>query len=315
MAELKLVKFKTLFLSPFFLPRSPHSSYWDDIHFHIPPSTLSGYLFRVLTYMMDRYNVRGDYLPCEIGKGLLAKVNGTKVEWYIAEREEVVAGFKPPYMEFHFNAVSLGAYPASILNGNLPKVYSIVKYWNVIKYIDVLIRGVEKVSYDVVRSIKTWHYAVMDGIVLNKRRINLYEVVKVTHVLAPELMTGFALVSDATAEELFRRLSSGWFIMKTRMKNLLAVKVDEVLKRIDYKGAESPKILPTTRRPTRFNLMFASNVLDIDAIKGSRRNRSVVEAYLYVPSRVDNVNDFIFFGNGREVYAVDRMWLEAVEGK
>jgi len=312
MPEPKLVKLKTIFLSPFFLPRSPHSTYWTDVHFHIPPPTLSGYLFRTLTYMMNRRNVRGDYLPCEIGRGLLARVSGSMVEWYIAGREEVVQGFKPPYIEFHFNAVSLGAYPESILDGRLPEVYAIEKYWNVIKYIDVVTKGVSGIPYDIVLSIKTWHYAIMDGARLGGRQINVYEVTKVTHVIVPEPMIGFVLVTDARTEEMFRRLSDGWFIMKTRMKNLLAVKVEEIFERVNHIDAKKLRFLPTPRRPARFSLMFASNTLDADAVRGTRRDRSVVDAYLFVPSQVDDINTFIFFGNGEEVYATDKAWLELI---
>jgi len=313
LAELKLVKLNALFLSPFFLPRSPHNSYWDDVHYHIPPSTLSGYLFRALTYMMNRHNVRGDYLPCEIGTGLLAKVEGSRTEWYIAKKEEAVEGFKPPYIEFHFDAVSLGAYPISIVNGKQPEVYAIEKYWNIIKYIDTLTKGVSGIPYDVVLSIKTWHYAIMDGAKFNKNRINLYEARKVEHALVPEPFVGFVLTNDMKAEELFKKLSNGWFIMKTRMKNLLAIKVEGILDHVDRADVGELKFLPTPRKVGKFSLMFASNVMDPEAVKGRRRDRSVAESYLFVPNQIDNADAFMFFGNNEEAYAVDKAWLELLQ--
>jgi len=313
---LKLVKLKVLFLSPFFLPRSPHSSRWVDVHFHIPPSTLSGYLFRSLAYIMDRLNVRGDYWPCEIGRGLLARVDGTGVVWYIAEKEEAVPGFKPPYLEFHFKAVSLGAYPVSILRGEMPEVYFIEKYWNVIKYIDVLTKGLRGIPYDVILSIKTWHYAIMDGTRFGKSgAINLYEVAKVRHVLVPEEMEGFVLVSDPAVESLFEKMASGWFIMKTRMKNLLAIKVDGVLEQVSYVDSEKLRFIPTFRKLGKFTAMFASNIIDLETIAGNRRDRSIVEVYLYVSKQVDDIDRFLFFGNRSEVYAVDKEWLQYISAK
>jgi len=308
----KLAKLKARFLSPFFLPRSPHSSQWTDVHLHIPPSTFSGFLFRALTYIMNRLNVKGDYYPCEIGTGLLAKISNTTTEWHVAKKQETIPGFKPPYLELHFNAVSLGAYPLRVLRGETPEAYMVDKYWNTIKYIDTVIKGAEGVPYDMVLSIKTWHYAVMDGAKLDKGRIDLYEPTRITHVVIPEDMDGFVLVYDLLGEELLRRLSRGWFIMKTRMKNLLALRVEKVLEPASRVDAEGLVFLPTPRKPASFSLMFSSNILDIDMVKESRRDRSVIGTYLFIPVSVDDTNSFMFFGDERELYAVDKSWLQYI---
>jgi len=194
----RLAKIRALFLSPSFYPQSPVSSYWDAVHVHVPPATFSGILLRAILFAFNPRLLYGDYIPCEPGVGLLVKVKrgGAEiidVEWAKAGRGEVRQGFKPPYIEYHFRAVALGAYPESVLRGYAPRVGYASKYWNVIKYVDA---RDEHLLAPLVVGIKTWHFTILDGARVDGRQYQTYEVVKVRHVVHLEDVYGFALVDD-----------------------------------------------------------------------------------------------------------------------
>lgn len=317
---MKLVKIRALFLSPSFLPFSSVTSHWSIVHEHIPPSTFSGLMFRGLLFAFNSKALYGDYIPCAIGEGLLAKLvrSGPRLlgtEWTKAGKAEEKPGYRPPYIEHHFRAIVHGAYPVSILKGHKPGSKGVAeKYWNVIKYID---NADEHLRAPIVVGIKTWHYSVMDGARLyemgKKRevRYQIYDVVKVKHVLVLEDIYGFILVDDSAVEEGLRRLQEGWFIAKSRLKTLVAVKTEEFLEEMAEKPSQVDYAVPFLRKPTKPTYAFASSVLDLDAVRGKKRDALVVNAYLYATTEPLLDRDRLLFfedRNGR-VYAVDKEWL------
>jgi len=127
------------------------------------------------------------------------------------------------------------------------------------------------------------------------------------HALVPGELQGFILTSDARAEGLLKRLAKGWFIEKTRMKNLVAIKVEEELEQVGSAGAKELIPLPTARKPAIFRASFKSSTVDLEAVRGERRDRSTAQADLFIPgpARI-NPEEYVFFTNGVKVYAVHR---------
>jgi len=298
---LKLVRVKVVLLSPLFLPISPIHTYWDVTHDHIPPTTFSGFVLRAILSVVDPKNLTGDYIPHRPDEGLLVELTRSKLvcEWCVAKRKEVVNGFKPPYIEYHFRAVSLGAYPESLLRGDQPNVGVVDKYWNVLKYIDRL--------EDIFNfGIKTWHYVAIKR---GGQFYEVYDVVKVKHKVITDSVYGFILIDDRVVEKYFERLMKGWFIYRLGMKNLIAVRVEEIMgevkeDRVDY-------VLPFLTIPNKRLYSFTSTILDINALKGLRRDISVIKDYLHVSNDpMDELDRLILFRDKEfNVYGVDKKWL------
>jgi len=312
----QLAKIRVLFLSPSFYPQSPISSYWEMVHTHVPPATFSGIVLRAVISAFSPRHVYGDYIPCEIGRGLLVQVSRRgdsevgEVSWTKAGRAERVAGYKPPYIEYHFRAVSLGAYPLSVLRGGPPKVGTVDKYWNVIKYIDV---KEDKLLAPVKVGIKTWHYTVLDGTSIGGRRYQTYEVVKVRHVVYLDEVYGFVLVDDPAVANALRRLGEGWFIIKTRLKTLVALRAEELMERASG-GSKVDYLVPMLTKPPKPTYSFTTAVLDLDALSGRRADVSVIKGYLHTTSEPEAERLLLFRSRDGAVYGVDPGWLRYMEG-
>lgn len=313
---MELVRLKITFLSHSFLPVSPIWEYWTITHLHIPPSTLSGLLLRAILFSMNPRNIYGDFLPCEIGKGLLVKIHGQSAEWIIAEKEKVYEPFRPPYVEYHFRSVSLGAYDDRTLRGESPDWGYIEKYWNVIKYIDA--RDVHLLAPLTV-GIKTWHFAAADGARLAEKRgeyrYQIYDVIKVKFDFPTCHLQGFILLDDANLANRLKYLANGWFIDKSRMKTLIAVKVDEIMEPTEvFDKDEKVYVLPSIERPPRPSYSFASAVISKEALRGLRRDISVERVILHAekPKDIDVSRKMMFRSADGSLYAVDKSWLEYV---
>lgn len=301
MVLLKLVKVNVIPLSPLFLPVSSLHGYWDTTHDHIPPTTFSGFMLRAVLSVDDFRNLAGEYIPHKVDEGLLVRIKRvsgkTVCDWCIARREEVIEGFKPPYLEYHFKAVSLGVYPEQLLRGKYPNVGIVDKYWNVLKYID-------NVELVLKLGIKTWHYvAVSDAEKYH------YDVVKVKHKVFSNPLYGFILVNDRVLENYLEKLMRGWFIYRLGVKNLVAVRVEELMSEVS--GDVVDYVLPFLSIPNKVLCSFTTALLDINALKGLRRDVSVIKGYLHVSSDpVDELGKLILFRDKEyNIYGVDRGWL------
>lgn len=306
---MKLVKLKVLFLSHSFLPASPIREYWTITHNHIPPATLSGILLRAVLFSVNPRGVYGDYVPCGAGRGLLVRVSEQGADWTVVGREEVVEGFRPPYLEYHFRAVVLGAYDEDTVRGRPPRWGHVEKFWNNLKYVDL---REENLLAPFKVGIKTWHFAAMDG----TWRHMTYDVVRVRFDIPPLNIYGFALVDDDTLLKHLEALFMGWFIDKTRLKTLVAAKVEEVIERATSSvSARSVYVVPSPRRPRRPSYMFMSALLSKEALRGSRRDLSVEKAVLYTekPGDADLREKMLFAGKDGSLYAVDMSWAEYLE--
>ncbi|MEM4926704.1 MAG: hypothetical protein QW448_09235 [Thermofilaceae archaeon] len=311
---MKLYKLRVHFLPHSFLPISPIREHWTATHTHLPPSTLSGLFLRAVLFSVNPRNVYGDYAPCRIGKGLLLRLKGMHAEWFLAEREEVIEGAKPPYLEYHFNAVSLGAYDEATLLGK-PSIWGFVeKYWNTLKYIDDRMENL-RAPFHV--GIKTWFFAAADGARLSlpgvkgKRMFMTYDVVKVRFDIPPSHLYGFILVDDAKLEPVVELLFNGWFIDKSRLKTLVAVKLEEVLVPATEKTGKL-YVIPSIRMPRRPVRTVVSSLISRDALAGRRRDVSTEKGFLYIEKPEDvNLDDKLLF-KGRDgfLYAVDKSWLD-----
>jgi len=309
----KLYKLRVLFLSHSFLPISPIREYWTSTHTHLPPSTLSGLFLRAVLFSVNPKNVYGDYAPCRIGKGLLLRLMGMRAEWFIAERGEAIKGAKPPYLEYHFNAVSLGAYDEATLLGKPSKWGFVEKYWNTLKYIDY---RPENLLAPLHVGIKTWFFAAADGARITipgvkERRYMTYDVVKVRFDIPVSHLHGFILVDDAKLESVVELLFDRWFIDKSRLKTLLAVKPEEVLVPATEKTGKL-FVIPSTRMPSKPVRTVVSSLISKDALAGRRRDISVEKGFLYIEKPEDvNLDDKLLFkGGDGSLYAVDKSWLE-----
>lgn len=306
---MRLIKLKVLFLSHSFLPTSPIREYWTITHNHIPPATLSGLLLRAVLFSVNPRGVYGDYVPCGAGRGLLVRVSKQGAEWTVAGREEVVEGFRPPYLEYHFRAVVLGAYDEDTLRGKPPKWGYAEKFWNNLKYVD---RREENLLAPFRVGIKTWHFAAMDG----TWKHMTYDVAKVRFDFPPSCIYGFVLVDDDSLLKPLEALATGWFIDKTRLKTLVSVKVEEVMGRaMSTASVRGVYVVPSPRRPRRPSYAFASALLSRDALRGSRRDLSVEKVILYAekPGDTDLGDKLLFSGEDGFLYAVDRSWVEYLE--
>jgi len=312
---MQLAKIRVLFLSPSFYPQSPASSYWEMVHTHVPPATFSGIVLRAVLSAFSPRHIYGDYIPCEIGKGLLVQVSKRGdnevggVSWTKAGKAEKVAGYKPPYTEYHFRAVSFGAYPLSVLKGGSPKVGIVDKFWNVIKYIDV---REENLLAPITIGIKTWHYTVLDGTSIEKRRHQTYEVVKVRHVVYLDEVYGFVLVDDPVVANALRRLEEGWFIIKTRLKTLVALRVEELMEQVS-RVDKVDYLVPMLTKPTKPTYSFTTAILDLDALSDRRVDVSVVKGYLHTTSEPEIERLMLFRSRDGAVYGVDPEWLRYME--
>ncbi|MEM1713870.1 MAG: hypothetical protein QXW36_04995 [Desulfurococcaceae archaeon] len=317
---MKLYKLKIIFLSHSFLPVSSIREHWTITHTHIPPSTLSGLFLRAVLYAVNPKNMVGDYVPCEIGEGLLLKLERMSAKWFIAGREEVVNGAKPPYLEYHFKAVSLGAYDEATLLG-IPSQWGFIeKYWNTLKYIDAEKRHLEAPFHV---GIKTWFYALQDGTTItlpNKKRERYmtYDIVKVRFDIPLSHLYGFILVNDARLESVVELLIDGWFIDKSRLKTLVSVKLDDVLVPVKVNGMSGKLfVIPSIKRPRQAAKTFVSSIVSKEALMGRRHDTSVEKCFLHVenPKDIDfrNSNKLFFKGRDGTLYAVDKSWLEYLE--
>jgi len=309
----KLYKLRVLFLSHSFLPVSPIREYWTTTHTHLPPSTLSGLFLRAVLFSINPRNVYGDYTPCRIGRGLLLRLKGMRAEWFIAEREEAIEDAKPPYLEYHFNAVSLGAYDEATLLGKSSKWGYIEKYWNTLKYIDY---EDENLLAPFHVGIKTWFFAAADGAritvpgVKGRKTFMTYDVVKVRFDIPMSHLHGFILVDDAKLESVVELLFNGWFINKSRLKTLVAVKLDEVLVPATEKTGRL-LVVPSIRMPSKPVRTVVSSLISRDALAGRRRDIFVEKGFLYIEKPEDvNLDDKLLFkGRNGSLYAVDKSWL------
>lgn len=314
---MKLARIRVLFLSHSFLPISPIREYWTITLNHVPPPTLSGLLLRAVLFLMNPRNLYGDYMPCEIGKGLLLRIRGDRAEWVKAERGEAIEDYKPPYIEYHFKAVSLGAYDEQTLRGAPPRWGYIEKCWNIIKYTD----PDDRYLYAPLKvGIKTWHFAVADGAKLGgKERFQIYEVVKVKFDFPPQYLYGFVLLENDELAYWLSRLSDGWFIDKSRLKTSIAIKVEEIMDEVQLgnveKGERAIIVIPSLRRPLRPSFSFATALLSKEALQRMRRDISVMKGVLHAekPSDIDSGGKVLFGGRDGVVYAVDKSWSEYLE--
>lgn len=306
---MKLAKFRVLFLSHSFLPISPIQEHWTITHNHVPPTTFSGLLLRALLFASNPKSVYGDFLPCVIGKGLLVKLSKQGAEWTIADRGQVVKGFRPPYVEYHFKAVSLGAYSEEILRGNPPRWSYVEKYWNILKYID---RREENLLAPFKVGIKTWHFAAMDG----TWRYMTYEVIKVKFDFPRSHLHGFLLFSDEDLDRRLRALSDGWFIDKSRLKTLVAVKLEEVMEPVEptVEVAANVYALPSIERPRKPSYSFVSALLSREALTGERQDLSVEKGFLHAERSGDvNLEEKLLFMGKDGIYAVDKSWTKYLD--
>ncbi|MEM2014208.1 MAG: hypothetical protein QXJ16_01955, partial [Desulfurococcaceae archaeon] len=285
-------------------------------HTHIPPSTLSGLLLRAVLFSADPKNVYGDYTPCEIGRGLLLRLRGMRAEWFLAERGEVIDGARSPYLEYHFRAVSLGAYDEETLSGSPSQWGYVEKYWNTLKYVD---NRPENLQAPLFVGIKTWFYAAADGTKIplsgkGVRQFMIYDVVKVRFDFPTSNIYGFALVDDARFESVVEKLFDGWFIDKSRLKTIVAVKLDDVLEPTTEWG-KKPFVIPSIRRPRKPVKTIVSSLVSREALMGRKRDISVEKGFLHVekPEDVDSNDKLLFKGKDGSLYAVDKSWLEYLE--
>ncbi|MEM4971810.1 MAG: hypothetical protein QXE01_11235 [Sulfolobales archaeon] len=313
---MKLYKLKVLFLSQSFLPVSSIREHWTITHTHVPPSTFSGLLLRVVLFSVDPKNIYGDYLPCEIRRGLLLRLRGMRAEWFLARRGEVVDGARPPYLEYHFRAVSLGAYDEETLSGGSSQWGYVEKYWNTLKYID---NRAENLQAPFFVGIKTWFFAAADGAKIplpgkGVSRFMTYDVVKVRFDVPTSNIYGFVLVDDARFESMVEKLFNGWFIDKSRLKTLIAVKLEDVLEPTTERGKKL-FVIPSIRRPRKPSRTMVSSLVSREALMGRRRDISVEKGFLHVekPEDVDPDDKLLFKGRDGSLYAVDRSWLEYLE--
>jgi hypothetical protein len=298
---LKLVKVSVIPLSQLFLPASSLHGYWDVTHDHIPPTTFSGFVLRAILSVDGLKNLAGEYTPHKVNEGLLVRIkriDGRMVcDWHIARREEVIEDFKPPYLEYHFKAISLGVYPGPLLRSKQPNVGVVDKYWNVLKYID-------NVELVLKLGVKTWHYVVVgDGEKYH------YDVVKVKHKVFSDPLYGFILVNDRVLENYLEKLMMGWFIYRLGVKNLVAMRVEELMNEVG--GDVVDYVLPFLSMPNKVLCSFTTALLDINALKGLRKDASVIKGYLHVSSDpVDELGKLILFRDKEyNIYGVDREWL------
>ncbi|MEM4827728.1 MAG: hypothetical protein QXK07_06805 [Desulfurococcaceae archaeon] len=256
----------------------------------------------------------GDYAPCLIGEGLLLRLKGMHAEWFTAEREKDVEGAKPPYLEYHFNAVSLGAYDEATLLGKPSNWGFVEKYWNTLKYID---DEPENLRAPFHVGIKTWFFAAADGArlpvpgVKGKRMFMTYDVVKVRFDIPLSHLYGFILVDDAKLEPVVELLFNGWFINKSRLKTLIAVKLDEVLVPATEKTGRL-LVVPSIKMPSKPVRTVVSSLISRDALAGKRQDIFVEKGFLYIEKPEDvNLDDKLLFkGRDGSLYAVDKSWLE-----
>ncbi len=272
---------------------------------------------RAVLFSLNPKLIYGDYTPCEIGEGLLVRVRREgyekmlKAEWTKARTEEVKQGFKPPYLEYHFRAVALGAYPVSVFKGYAPKVGVADKYWNVIKYVDV---SEENLLAPLVVGLKTWHYTVLDGTRVGTKRYQTYEVVKVRHVVYLEDVYGFALVDDPVIANAMLKLMEGWFIVKSRLKTLIALRVEELLEQVS-RVEKVDYLVPMLTKPRKPTYSFTTAVLSLDALAGKRVDASAVKGYLHTTTESSEELDKLVLFKSRDgaVYGVDKEWLKYME--
>ncbi|MEM0040756.1 MAG: hypothetical protein QXY20_09215 [Thermofilum sp.] len=270
-----------------------------------------------MLFAVDPKNIYGDYIPCRIGKGLLLRLRDMHAEWFLAERgEEGEEGARPPYLEYHFRAASLGAYDETTLSGNLSQWGYIEKYWNTLKYID---NRPENLQAPFFVGIKTWFFAAADGTKIplsdnESRNFMTYDVVKVRFDFPISHIYGFVLVDDARFESAMEKLFDGWFVDKSRLKTLVAVKLDDVL----VPTAEWSRelfVIPFIRRPRKPAGAMVSSLISREALIGRKRDGSVEKKVLHIekPEDVDPDDKLLFKGRDGFLYAVDKSWLEYME--
>jgi len=331
---MKLIKMRILFLSPFFFPTTYEYERFSIVHDHIPPSTLSGMLFRLVLYWMKGIEgVKGDWKLHRVDEGLVVSLrrhsNNIAVEWSIvgsvAEgKAKPKPNFYPPYLEFHFNAVALGAYSPEVFMGRKPRLGEIEKYWNVIKYVDP---RSPHLPMAVELGLKTWHFTIMDGTAVRLkpsekqgRRIMVYEVVKVKHLVPLKEFFGFVLSDDHVISSVFEdlRKEGGWYLAKTRGKTLLALIVEDIMDEVSLESynvgeeikADSLRILPSPSYIPKPTYVFTSALLDLDVLKKGKRGRSVRKGLLYATDRIKDNGKFLTFkGTTKEEwYLVPSSW-------
>lgn len=313
---MKLYKLKILFLSHSFFPVSPIREHWTITHTHIPPSTFSGLFLRAVLFLVDPKNVYGDYIPCEIGRGLLLRLREMRAEWFLAKRGEVIDGARPPYLEYHFRAVSLGAYDEETLSGSSSQWGYVEKYWNTLKYVD---NRPENLQAPLFVGIKTWFYAAADGTKISLsgkgvRQFMTYDVVKVRFDFPTSNIYGFVLVDDARFESVVEKLFDGWFIDKSRLKTIVAVKLDDVLE-LTTEWGKKPFVIPSIRLPRKPVKTIVSSLVSREALMGRKRDIFVEKGFLHIekPEDVDSNDKLLFKGKDGSLYAVDKSWLEYLE--
>jgi len=310
MNELKLVKLEVVFLSPLFLPLSPITDYWTITADHVPPSSFSGFILRTLLFMNNSNHLKGDFLPTTPTEGRYIRIERNdhriiNISW-ITEKKTHHKDFLAPYLELHFGAVSLGVYPLSILKGNEPKRGYVQKYWNVIKYIDSdeLERGLKC-------GLKTWHYGVFGGTRVDKKKVQVYDIASVRHVIPLEKTYGFILIKDPLLLSLVDKLRKGFFIMKGRLKTLYGIRVIEIMEPTNRKDADY--MLPTPRRVEKATYTFRSAILDPEDVKKKASLPSIRLTYLRVKASLSkkDVEYFVFFkDSNNETYAIHKSWLD-----
>lgn len=310
---MRLAVFSVKFLSGMFLPVSPVHS-MTIVHDHVPPSTFSGYLFRAILVMHGEHLVRGDYLPTFPGKGLAVrlKLSGDRIvsaDWIVKPRGRA-GGHLPPYMEYHFRAAAMGAYPGRILGES-------VKTWTMIKYI-------ENAKEAVAARMKTSIYGLLDAASLCSSRPALYtrdcgkkvqgprfyEVREIRHIFADD-GTGFLLYDDPAVDRAVRRLAAGWYIAKTRAKTLLAVRVADIAEPCSC-GAGGAAGLPALDLgdidgvPSRSTVSF---IVSPEALAGRRDDVSAVRAMLHY----GRLRRYTMFRGSRSSYLVPSSWLRYLD--
>ena len=311
----RLAVFEVRFLSPLFLPFSPTQSL-TIVHDHVPPSTFSGLLFRAILAMHDERLVLGEYQETKPGHGWAVKLSTTGDSitgaMWIVKPKGPKEGYLPPYVEYHFHAASLGAYPTRVL-GDASKT------WTMIKYIESA-----KIAAEV--HVKTSIYGIMEAASICKTKPmlyvkelcpegkaqgpNFYEVQPVKHLIADKGY-GYLLYDDPLVDKAVNKMAMGWLLAKMRMKNLVALHVVDVAE-ASGKASGSGEQLPSLSLddiegvPER---SFASFIVSLEALKGERGDVSATRVTLHMGS----LRSYIVFRGRRSSYLVPSSWLEYLD--
>ena len=308
---IRLAVFEVRFISPLFLPFSPTQSL-TVVHDHVPPSTFSGLLFRAILAAHDERLVFGEYRETRPGHGWAVKLSTTgtgitSAEWVVKPKGPK-EGYLPPYVEYHFRAASLGAYPTRIL-GEASKTWTMIKY-------------IESAKIAAEMHVKTSIYGLMEAASICKTKPmlyakelcpegraqgpNFYEVQPVKHLIV-DRGYGYLLYDDPLVDRAVRRLAEGWFLAKMRMKNLVALRVIDIAKtsqEAEGKGEPLPSLSLDDIEdvPER---SFSSFIVSPEALQGIRDDVSAIRVMLYQGT----LRSYIAFKGHRSSYLVPSSWI------